>query len=573
MKKENLMPAVVLTAICVVVAALLAVVNMITAPVIKANAEKKEQESLIEVMPGAEGFTELTDVELTGRVTGVYKENGGMGCVVFLKTRTSYTKGEEMAITVGIGSDGRITGIKITAYSESRDIGKKTYPSLFVGLDDKESEKVDTVTDVTYSSRAFKEALAEAFAFVAPLLEGAPDASTEAEKLIPGSELVTVTPTEHADGISEIWCDKNGGGYVVSTFTVNEYSGMNDTVTLVAVGNDGKVIGIKILTWIHGEGLDYTDKFVSDFGGKDSSGIDGIDAITDATGTSIKIKNAAKLAIAAVEEIKDTELSVLVAEAIIPGAHLTLVTPADKAEGVDRVWYDKTSGGYVVETSTINEYSKQKDTVTIVAVGADGKVSKIEILTWVHGEGLGYTDQFVADFADKDSAGIDGIDAITGATGTANKVKNAAKLAMSAVEAIKTYGIQKTVAENMISGAELEDVTPSDKSEGVDLVWCDKNGGGYVVVTSTVNEYSGQKDTVTLVAVGNDGKVIGIEILTWVHGEGLGYTSKFESDFAGKDTAGIDGIDTITGATGTSLKIRNAAKLAIATVETLKGGN
>ena len=43
LNKKNLMSVIVLTSICIVVAALMAIVNMFTSPVIEANALKKEQ--------------------------------------------------------------------------------------------------------------------------------------------------------------------------------------------------------------------------------------------------------------------------------------------------------------------------------------------------------------------------------------------------------------------------------------------------------------------------------------------------------------------------------------------------
>ena len=54
--KENIKSVVVLTAICLVVAVLLAYTNSITAPIIEANKAAKASGSLMEVMPEATGF-------------------------------------------------------------------------------------------------------------------------------------------------------------------------------------------------------------------------------------------------------------------------------------------------------------------------------------------------------------------------------------------------------------------------------------------------------------------------------------------------------------------------------------
>ncbi len=66
-----------------------------------------------------------------------------------------------MLISVGIGTDGVIKGIVITAYTESKDIGAD-YPQKFVGKDSS-LEGIDTVAGVTYSSRAFIDAIKDAF--------------------------------------------------------------------------------------------------------------------------------------------------------------------------------------------------------------------------------------------------------------------------------------------------------------------------------------------------------------------------------------------------------------------------
>ena len=57
--KENVKSVVVLTAICLVVAALLAVTNFYTAPVIEANKAAAATGSLAEVIPGATGVEEV----------------------------------------------------------------------------------------------------------------------------------------------------------------------------------------------------------------------------------------------------------------------------------------------------------------------------------------------------------------------------------------------------------------------------------------------------------------------------------------------------------------------------------
>ena len=101
MTKKNIMPVVVLSVICLAVAALLAGVNHLTKDKIAENNRLKEQASLIEVLPTELGFNtvymkegELPDGKyelpeaikksLPETVTSVYQEIGGKGFVFVL---------------------------------------------------------------------------------------------------------------------------------------------------------------------------------------------------------------------------------------------------------------------------------------------------------------------------------------------------------------------------------------------------------------------------------------------------------------------------------------------------------
>ncbi len=568
MKKENITPITVLTSICITVAILLALVNMITAPVIDANTERAEQESLIEVMPGADAFDEVKVDGAPETVSAVYKERSGLGHVVLVKISTDYTQGIPMSITVGIGTDGKITGIKLTAYSESKDFGK--YPESFIGLDAEGAADVDTVTGVTYSSRAFKTAVADAFKAVI-LAEGgelppedvpaAPEWDEEkkyAEHLIDGSELSAISGS-YPEGVKRVWVDKRGGGYAALVKTKTQHVDP-DTVTVVAVGNDGKIIGIKILTWAHGEGIGYTEEFVDCFAGVDSGTVDGVDSVTGATGTADNVKASVKLALGVLDKVREEKAA---AEELIDDSSLEQLS-GSYPEGVIKLWKDTTGAGYVALVNTKTEYV-DPDTSTLVAVGADGKVIGIKILTWAHGENIGYTDAFVGSFAGKDEAGIDGIDAVTGATGTANNVKSAVKLAFEALNMLDRHEI---IAESMLENSSLKELS-GEYADGIARAWADKAGGGYAVLVKTKTQYV-DPDTETLVIVGSDGKVKSIKILTWAHGENIGYTDAFVGSFAGKDEAGIDGIDAVTGATGTANNVKSAVKLALSAVKGIK---
>lgn len=161
-QKQKCMPAIVLTVICLIVALALATVNLLTAPIVEENNKKKQQESLREVMPSAADFEEATGLTLPETVNTVYRETEGRGYVLLLSTTSNFTQGDPMGITLGIGADGKITGVCLTSYSESKDFGKASYPETYVGKDET-LEGTGLVAGVTYSSTAFRNALKDAF--------------------------------------------------------------------------------------------------------------------------------------------------------------------------------------------------------------------------------------------------------------------------------------------------------------------------------------------------------------------------------------------------------------------------
>lgn len=170
MKKKAIMPVLVLTVICLVVAALLAAVNKLTISTIEENNAEAIKKSLSEVLPGADFGAEPQDIkdELAAKpnsVQAVYKTADGSGFAVIVEARSSYTSGDPLTVTVGISAEGKITGTMITAYSETRDIrqDKTGFLSSFVGQGSDLSGANDAVSGATYTSKAFRSAVQDAF--------------------------------------------------------------------------------------------------------------------------------------------------------------------------------------------------------------------------------------------------------------------------------------------------------------------------------------------------------------------------------------------------------------------------
>ena len=164
--KEIIAPIIVLTCICLVVTAMLAYTNIITAPVIQAAEEKAAEEARAEVLSEADGFTQMDVKNLPEGVTEVYKADNGSG-YVFMVTTKGY--GGDIKLICGIKSDGSIEKTKTLSHSETSGIGSRvvdnnsSYRKQYVGKTADTLDEVDAVSGATISSKAYKSAIENVF--------------------------------------------------------------------------------------------------------------------------------------------------------------------------------------------------------------------------------------------------------------------------------------------------------------------------------------------------------------------------------------------------------------------------
>lgn len=164
MKKDFVMPILVLTVICLVVSAALAFTNAKTAPIIAETEKSSADAARVEMLPAADSFTELPLTGVPASVTGAYKADNGAGYVFMLSSK-GY--GGAISIICGIDSNGVIVGCKVLTHSETKGLGSKIadtdFLSQFSGKDAQLSD-VDTISGATISSGAFISAINDAFA-------------------------------------------------------------------------------------------------------------------------------------------------------------------------------------------------------------------------------------------------------------------------------------------------------------------------------------------------------------------------------------------------------------------------
>lgn len=212
-----------LTAICAVVALLMAATNTLTLPIIEKNESAAANEALLVVMPEGDEFTamDLSSYTLPETVTEVYQESKG-GYVVKLTT-TGYSTG--MVIMCGVDAAGTVTGATCLASSETLG-AEKTYGDNTVGKTLSDIDTVDTVASMTKTTEAYRNAVKDALNTAVILGGGSVDLRSEEEILkdnlsaaLPAAE-GAFTPwfmVEELADVSAVYIADNGSGTVFAT--------------------------------------------------------------------------------------------------------------------------------------------------------------------------------------------------------------------------------------------------------------------------------------------------------------------------------------------------------------------
>ncbi|MBQ7309420.1 MAG: FMN-binding protein [Clostridia bacterium] len=167
MKNNMIKSIVVLTAICLVVSAALAVTNHFTKPIIDAAAAEAARAALFEIFPDAEDFEKLVGREVPASVKSVYRETSGKGFVIELAAVGYGGGASPIAMVVGLDNEGKILKTVIVSCSGETPgkgdvIMGEDFLSQFVGKDET-LNGVSAVSGATISSAAVIDAVRDAF--------------------------------------------------------------------------------------------------------------------------------------------------------------------------------------------------------------------------------------------------------------------------------------------------------------------------------------------------------------------------------------------------------------------------
>ena len=170
MKRTYVMPLLVLTLICVVAAAALALMETATRPLITAAALEREVAMMSEIIPDAEEF-EVVDLSglqsVPQSIRQAFRATNDVGYILIAEVR-----GFSGVITIicGIDLNGQIIRVAPLSHTETQGIGTiietDAFLTPFMG-NDSALEGIDTVTGATITTRAFIESVGDIFiAFV-----------------------------------------------------------------------------------------------------------------------------------------------------------------------------------------------------------------------------------------------------------------------------------------------------------------------------------------------------------------------------------------------------------------------
>ena len=424
---------VTLCAICAICALGLALVNMVTAPVIKANAEAKKTAAIAaEVLPGFTGtLTQVNYVGTDSTVKSLQKGSEG-SFVVEVSPKTSFSG--NLTLLVGIDPNRAVTGVSITSIGETEGFGKNAekpeWRAQFVGKSGsvaltKNGGEIEGLAGATLTSTGVCEAVNSALAAI----DFASDAPFD-------PSLVPSVPEEPNVSENILSMAREGDGYV-AVVDCGPDSFSKTLKIQVNIGADKKVTGVTILESGETDGFgalasepDFIDQFVGVSGTVDlTKNGGGIESIAGASTTSNAICVGVTAALKAVDYPDQW-----------PQGTEGSTAPEEEDDGVS---IEQSGDGYVaVVDCGPDSFSK---TLKIqVNIGADKKVTGVTILESGETDGFGalasepdFIDQFVGVSGTVDlTKNGGGIESIAGASTTSNAICVGVTAALKAVETL-----------------------------------------------------------------------------------------------------------------------------------------
>ena len=173
--KKTLLPALILSVICLVMGGAVALTNALTKDRIAAVEQERYLAAAREVLPA----DTLIPLAVEG-IEGFIGQNEAGETVGYVIKRSARGYGGDVSCVVGINTEGVIVGLSVSAPDETPGLGvnvqKPAFTDAFLGLGTENvpllGANVDGVTSATYSSRAVEAAVKAALADFEILTKG-----------------------------------------------------------------------------------------------------------------------------------------------------------------------------------------------------------------------------------------------------------------------------------------------------------------------------------------------------------------------------------------------------------------
>ena len=247
MKKSIIMPPIVLCSICVVVAFILGVVNLITKPFIEANQSNASNAALIEVLPGGKEFKEITITEdYPECIDSGWTAEGG-----FVFRATVKGKSDGLVIMCGIDSDGKLVATKVISNNETPSYAENVFPYVEGDKGEYSGMDIDSfdpylVSGATLTSKAYAEAVKAALQSAIIAGGGSVDIRTPEQILQDNCNLALGTEgktferwfaTEALTGVKNVYVCDSGVVMLIG----DAYIGIAEGALVKSVAQDGTV--------------------------------------------------------------------------------------------------------------------------------------------------------------------------------------------------------------------------------------------------------------------------------------------------------------------------------------------
>ena len=558
-KKKQLPAFLILTIIAVVAAVVLALTNMITAGPIAEHAMAALKEAFNAVMP-AESY-EIMTVPAEHEVSSLYAAKNGDEVIGYCVTASSNGYGGPVAVTLGVDTNGVVTGISVgdANFAETPGFGARakdaSFQAQFPGISAVEGGAFEALSGATITSEAVRAATNKGLKCVAEVALGASQ-NAQVEFGAPAGKPAEAETVEPVGDVLTAAAPGFAGQDVIVNAT------MNADGTIATLSFDMSKQAPPVCD------LCNTDEFKAQFIGKAGPFVkgEGVDIVSGATFTSEGI-------IAAVNKLYETEETFAEAPAtvIAEGDSAALAVKADGAAVVTPVdgYTGEVAVNLTVENGqvTAGEFAApaekapadtgaepapadniigtapgfQSDVNVSITLAEDGTIAALSIGSADETPGFGTRcaedEAFINQFVGKKGPFAIGenVDALTGATMTSTAV----------VEAI-----------NVAMNADVQEAAPAGET------FTGTAGGFQSDVTVTLTVADG---VITAITVDSSSETPGF-------GTRCGEDEAFLNQFVGKKATPDlgEGIDALTGATVTSEAVVKAANAAIGVEEAVE---